>query len=115
MYTGSLDPVSNRAGWTFIREVVDSDANDEPIDLSNCSITFEVRDPECRRTILSGTTDNGKVTVIDTGVFQAAFTAEDMRSLCAKQYEVGCTITNGAEQPAQFIIGELPVLDGVVK
>lgn len=110
MYIGSLSPVSNRAGMTFIREVVDDDT-DEPIDLSDCAILFEVRDgcsPALSASIGSG------VTVLDTGVFQVEFTAAQMKTLCPKSYEVGCIITRSGEEPQQFIIGTLPVLDGVV-
>jgi len=114
MYIGSFDPVSNRAGQEFIFEAID-DETDEPVDLSSADIVLEIRDPASRSTVLSATTANGKVTAIDTGTFRASFSSADMRALCAKQYEVGCTITNGDGGPVQFIIGTLPVLDGVVR
>lgn len=113
MYTGTLDPVSNRAGWTFLRELVDDDTG-EPIDLSACSIVLEVRDRENCRVVVSATTDNGKISIVGLGAFQASFTAQEMRSVCAETYNVGCTIKNGDAEPVQFIIGTLPVLDGVV-
>lgn len=113
MYLGSLPPASNKAGWTFIAEVVDDDT-DELVDLSEASIVFEVREQDGRSTVLSATSDNGKISIVETGVFQAAFTATEMRTLCRKTYEVGCTITNGDEEPTQFIIGTVPVLDGIV-
>ncbi len=113
MYIGTLDPVSNKAGFILVREVIDDDT-EEPIDLSSSSIIFEVRDPKCERTILSATTSNGKITILDTGVFQALFTATEMRTLCDKTYEVGCTIQNGSAEPIQFIIGTLPVIDGII-
>lgn len=112
MYLGSLPPVSNRAGWQFIRDVVDDDT-DEVIDLSAATIVFEVRD-KCGRVVLSATTSNGKATVIDTGTMMISFPATDMKTLCAGTYEVGCTIQNGDAEPQQFLIGTLPVLDGVV-
>ena len=112
MYTGPLPPVSNRAGWTFTAEIYD-DETDELVDLSSSEITFEVRDGN-GSPILSATTDNEKITVVSTGVFQAVFPETDMRTLCSKTYEVGCTVTQSGEEPTQFIIGTLPVLDGIV-
>lgn len=113
MYIGSLDPVSNRAGWTFVREIVDDDT-DEPIDLSDCEIVFEVRRCTDGRALLSATSANGGVTILDTGIFQATFTRAEMASLSAGSYEVGCTVQRDDEETQQFIIGKLPVLDGIV-
>ena len=116
MLTGTLDAVSNKAAWPESLntwEVID-DETEEGLDLSNCVIVFEVRDPHSKTTQLSATIANGKITVIDTGVFKVSFTATDMRTLCFGTYEVGCTITNGSEEPQQYIIGALPVIDGVV-
>lgn len=113
MYIGTLDPVSNKAGWDFVREVLDADT-DEAIDLSACSIVLEVCDQETGTSVLSATTSNGKITILDIGVFQASFTATEMKTLCADTYDVGCTVKNGTAEPQQFIIGKLPVLNGIV-
>ncbi len=113
MYIGTLPPASNRAGLVIVREVVDDDT-DAPIDLSQCAITVEVRNQRNSRVELSATTDNSKVAVTDTGVFQASFTASEMRNLCAGTYDIGCTVKNGSEEPYQFFIGSIPVLDGIV-
>jgi len=113
MYIGTFPPASNRAGLAIVREVVDDDT-DEPIDLSQCSITVEVRNQRDRRIELSATTANGKVAVADTGIFQATFSAAEMRKLCAGTYDIGCTVKNGSEEPYQFFIGSIPVLDGIV-
>src|SRR5262245_37645177 len=77
MYVGALPPISTRAGWTFVREVVDDDT-DEAIDLSDASIVFEVRSQRDGTTVLSATTGNGKITIADTGVFQVEFAAAEM-------------------------------------
>lgn len=112
MYVGALPPASNRASWIREYEVVD-DETGQLVDLTSISITFEVRDPLDGTTVLSATTENGKITVIDTGTFQHNFTRDDMAKLCARSYEVGCTLAD-ADDTVQFIIGTLPVLDGVV-
>lgn len=112
MYLGTLAPASNRAGFSRTFEVIDDDTGDL-IDLSDCEIAFEARDPVSRTTVLSASVGSG-VTVEDTGVFNVAFTAAQMRALCSKTYEVGCTISNADSEPQQIIIGSLPILDGIV-
>lgn len=113
MFIGTLPPVSNRAGFSHPIEVVDDDT-DEKVDLTGCTIVYEIVDPSCNRTMLSATTANEKVSITATGVFQVDFTALEMRQLCAQTYQVGCTISNADSEPQQFIIGTLPVLSGVV-
>ncbi|HZP76567.1 MAG TPA: hypothetical protein VFB45_10525 [Pseudolabrys sp.] len=113
MYLGDLPPASNRAGYAQVFTVIDDDT-DEALDLSAASIVFEIRDPTSFVPILSASTANGKVGVIDRGTFQVTFSAGDMTMLAPDTYDVGCTIANGAADPQQFIIGTLAVLDGVV-
>lgn len=111
MYSGPLLPVSNQADWTYRDETTDEETGD-PVDLTGASITFEVRD-ESNCIVLSGTTANGKVSIVDTGVFEVAFTRAEMQQLSAGTYDVGCVVTiNGVT--SQFLVGALPVLDGVV-
>jgi hypothetical protein len=112
MYVGSLQPASNQADYELTVEAVDDDTG-EDIDLAGASIVFELRDRDSGQTRLSATTGNGKVSILDTGVFRASFARPDMQGLRANLYDVGCILTvNGATR--QFIIGTLPVLDGVV-
>lgn len=112
MYVGALDPVSNRADWRVTREVVDDDT-DELVDLTGAMIAFEVRDQRNSVPTLRASTGDGRITIDDTGTFTVAFSAPDMRQLCAGIYDVGCTITlSGVVY--QFIIGTVTVLDGVV-
>jgi hypothetical protein len=121
MYTGTLEAVSNRQDWQFIRQLIDDDTGD-PVDLTGASIVFEIREqpddqqynvPAWPGATLSATTENGKITIIDTGAFQVWFTPSDMQSLRAGYYDVGCTITaNGLT--TQLMAAELPVVDGIV-
>lgn len=108
----TLPPVSNRAGWTLTRELVDEDTGDA-IDISTASIVVEIRDPFCDTSKLSATTSNGKVTITGTGTFDAVFTVDDMGTLDAYTYKVGGTLTMSGETQQLFIY-DLPVLDGVV-
>lgn len=113
MYTGTLDPVSNRATWIVNYEITDVETGDL-IDLSGVDeITIEIRDPKTQSAILTGTKTGGDIVISDTGVFTWTFSATDMRTLCAKTYEVGCTLTDNSET-VQLMIGTLPVYDGVV-
>jgi len=111
MLTGTLNQVSNRAGFSLQIELLDDDT-DEAVDLSGAMIVFDISDGESP--VLSATTANSKISITDTGVFQVDFTADEMRALCAKTYMVGCTVSNADSEPQQLIIGTLPVLDGIV-
>lgn len=111
MLTGALGPVSNRAGFSMFVELLDDDTGNA-VDLTGASIVFEVSDEGSA--VLSATTDNSKVTVVDTGIFKVEFTSDEMRALYAKTYLVGCTVSNPDSEPQQIIIGSLPVLDGIV-
>ena len=111
MYVGTFPAASNRQSWSHSFEVEDADT-DEDIDLAGAAITFELRDPRNLLTVLSATIGNGKVAI--TGAFfTVSFTLSDMQTLYPLTYEVGCTILVNGET-MQYIIGTLPILDGIV-
>lgn len=112
MYQGTLPPLSNKAGWTFIVEVTDDDTG-EDVDLTGSTIVLELRNPEDNTTSLSATTANGRI-VTSVGFFTGTFTALNMKGLCAKTYDIGCTVSNADSEPQQLIIGTVPILDGIV-
>lgn len=112
MYVGNLSPVSNQEDWKIILEIDDDDTG-LPIDLTGATIVFEVRDPRNRNIILSGATGNGIVTILDIGVFQVLFVRTSMNALPAQNYDLGCILTINGET-RQYIVGTVPVLDGVV-
>jgi len=95
----------------MIVELLDDETGDS-VDLTGATIKFEVSD--CGSPVLSATTDNAKVSIVDTGVFQVDFSASEMGALCAKTYKVGCTVSSDDSEPQQLLIGSLPVLDGIV-
>jgi len=111
-FVGALDPVSNKAGWMADYELDDADTG-EAIDIAGASIVVEARDPATGRIVLSATTSNGLVTIVDTGVFRVNVPARETQRVRAGTYEVGATITLNGES-RQLIIGTLPVMDGVV-
>lgn len=116
MYVGHLKPASNRARYEVAFQVIDADTG-EAIDLTDYSIVLSFRDGRGRSAILTARNDDGiDITDADEGVFTLTFTPTQMRTLCAKQYEVGCTIApdDNEEETEQPIIGTVTVLDGVV-
>lgn len=114
MFTGALNPASNKATWSVLYQFVDSET-DEAIDLSNADeITVQVRDQKSCSPVLSGSLSGGQVALVETGVFQWTFSASQMNALCAKTYDVGCTIEQDG-QTVQILIGTLPVLDGIIR
>lgn len=113
MLTATLSPVSNRADWIDAYGLYDIDTED-PIDVSSATeITVSIRDASSQAIILTATLSDGSVDHIEDGVFQWSFSASSMRNLCAKTYEVGCTIEID-DQTIQLLIGQLPVVDGIV-
>ena len=113
MQIAPLAPVSNRADWIDCYKLID-DETDDPIDLSDATeITIEVRDRDTRRSLFSATLSGGTIEHIETGVFQWAFTLDQMRTLCPKTYDVGLTILKDGIA-TQILIGSLPVYDGIV-
>lgn len=119
MYRGTLDEESNKATWTDDVEVTDEEGT--LIDLTDAVIVLEVRakraiddyDTNITNAILSATTANGKITLQGTGVFRFSFTKSEMNTLCAGTYDIGVTVERDGETD-QVLIGQLPLLDGIV-
>ncbi len=129
LYQATLPPLTNRESWTQIIALTDADTGD-PVDLTGATIQFEVRPARHHHNtsgyggfyggdgvgdgpILSATTANGAITVLDTGVFQAYFSETQMRGLRPGTYDVGCTISRDVDT-RQVLVGHLPILNGVV-
>ncbi len=112
---GSLQPVSNRATWTESVQVY-NDEDGQPFDISNATdIELQVRDPACCAAVLTATKSGGSIVLEpSTGVFTFTFSKDQMGSLCAKTYDVGCVATVNGET-IQLVIGTLPVLEGVAR
>lgn len=114
MLTGTLAPASNKATWIESYGLVDDDT-DDPIDISDATeIEIQVCDPKTGCTKLTGTLTGGEIVHVETGVFQWTFSSTLMKTLCTGTYDVGCIITKDAED-VQLLIGQLPVLDGIIR
>ena len=111
-FNGTLDPVSTRAGWTQLFEIVDQDTG-EPVDLTGASIVVEVRHPHRGAVVLSATSANGKVSLVDVGTIQLSIAPAETQCLAPGSYDVGATIALNGET-RQLIIGSLPIVDGIV-
>ena len=101
-----LAPISNRADWTSSYEVVD-DMDGTDVDLSSAIIIFAINDPYDCDNQTKGTID-----IPELGFFNVSFTRDQLKELNGT-YDVGCTIEI-ANVTTQFIVGRLPILDGVV-
>lgn len=115
MFTGPLDPVSNRATWTEQVRAIDTETG-EAMSLTDAQeITVEIRRQRDCRPSLSASLTGATVSLIDSDLaFEFTFTADQMRTLCAGTYDIGCTVKINDETD-QLIIGTLPVLDGIVR
>ena len=112
MFLGTLDPASTRADWELVVAFTDADTG-EPLDLTGAAVLVEARDRLSGGVVLSASSGNGKVSVPDAGTIRIAVAAADMRALRADVYDIGgVLVLNGVTR--QFVIGLLPVLDGVV-
>jgi hypothetical protein len=114
MYEAKFAPVSNRADWFGTIELVDDDTNEILSDLTGMTVLLEVRAREPRCRILTATTEDGHIELIDGGIIQWHFTADEMRRLSPGSYEIGLTITRD-DIIEQELVGSLPIIDGIVR
>ena len=128
MYRISIPAKSNRASWVFTGLV--TDLEDNPIDLTNCALVFQIRSPRegaqgyghfggfsdnYPGASLMASTANGKITIVALGTFRCFFSLQDMRGLCPGTYDTGLTVTSvDGTQTVQLAIGPLAIVDGVV-
>jgi hypothetical protein len=110
MYQGSLAPVSRREDWIVSSPLID-ETGDE-ITLTGATIKVFVCTEGCPdNALLSGSTDDGKVTLPTTTSFQWQFTPTDMGKLCAGTYEVYLRVTISGVT-TQILAASLPVTEG---
>lgn len=110
MYTGSLGTLSNREDYDQDFQAFDD--TDTALDLTGATIVFEFRDKQTKASALEASTANGKITIVTT-TFTVALSPTDTRTLCAKDYDLGCTLLlNGVT--TQLFAGTISVIDGIV-
>jgi hypothetical protein len=87
MYTGALSPISNREDWIETSPLIDDDGTE--ITLTDATLEMWVCRQGCpQNPLLSGSTDDGKITLPTSTSFKWWFTPDDMSVLCADTYDV---------------------------
>jgi hypothetical protein len=111
MYLIQFPQQSNRASWPFV--VLMTDLQDVPIDITGYSLVFSICKNGCP--LLTASTDEGNLTILDVGTFRWNFTVQQMSSLCRGTYDTGLTLTTpDGSQTVQLSVGPLPIIDGNV-
>lgn len=116
MYTGILEPITNRQTWSDTFQVVDDSG--VAVNLAAATIGVYVRDQrakDCTTFVLQGTTADGHVTLPNggtDGIFKWTFTDTEARKLCPVTHDVSIYITiSGVVTP--FVLATIAVLNGV--
>lgn len=114
MYDKNIPRASNRADWIETIEITDGDTG-QLIDLEEASLLLEVRHQQTRcEPILSASTSNGKITVIELGRAQFVFPRSEMLCVCPSTYDVGLTVERDGITE-QLIIATVAIVDGIVR
>jgi hypothetical protein len=110
MYQGALSPISNREDWIVSSPLIDDDGSE--ITLTDATLEMWVCRQGCPQTaLLSGSTDDGKITLLDTTNFQWAFTPNDMSVFCAGTYDVYFRATVDGIT-SQILAATIPIVEG---
>jgi hypothetical protein len=112
MFSGSLAPVTNADDWIDSFELTDAETGDL-IDISGATeIEINVRERKSLANVLSGSLTGGEITRPETGVFQVAFSADDMGALDAGTYDVIVRIVIDSISTPLIAKGSIEVMNG---
>lgn len=110
MYTGSLGSVSNREDWIVSINLIGDDGTQ--FDLTGAEIVTYVCKPGCPNSpLLSGSIDDGVITLSDNYTMQWFFDDATMKNLCPAQYDVFCRVTLD-DITTQLLSASIAVVDG---
>lgn len=109
LYRGTFPEISNRADWITEIEIV-NDETETPIDILTATFIVEIQDVGFTPKLIA-TTENGKVTLPDTGIFRFTFSAEEMAALSEGNYYIGIRMTLDSVR-YQLIVAEVPIVEG---
>ena len=117
-YTGHIAAASNRADLLFQVVLIDPKTNDN-VDFTGATITVALRPVSGGNNyapgpILTGTNQDGHITIIGPGNFTVKFSRSEMTQLRAGDYDIGITVLLNDGITYQLFAGQLPVVDGVV-
>lgn len=103
---------TNNADWKTQFQFTDAETGDL-IDFTGASIEIDVKDFDgCKR--ISASTDNGKIAIISTGIFELDIPASEMQCLCPGSYQIGGVYSLNNETVSLFT-GALSIVSGVAR
>jgi hypothetical protein len=121
MFIANFPAITTASDWSDAVQITDSETG-EPVDLTGCTIVVSVARRRKssgnwwfgNRPLLTATTDDGSVTIVDLGIFAVTFPVATRGGvLTPGVYEVGATISQSGEV-IQLLLGTISVLDGIV-
>jgi hypothetical protein len=105
-----LSAATNNADWKTQFQFTDADSG-ELIDFTGAMIEIEVKDFDGSQKI-EATTDNGKIVIQSTGIFELDIPASEMANLRPGSYKIGGRYVLSGETVSLFT-GTISVIDGV--
>lgn len=103
---------TNNADWKTQFQFTDADTGDL-IDFTGATIEVAVRDFDgCQK--IEATTENGMITIQDTGTFEVNVPASTMAGLCPGTYQIGGVYSLNDETISLFT-GSLAIISGVAR
>lgn len=114
MYQGAIETISNRADWIGDIELIDDDTGEVITDLTGVDVRIAVRPKGSCYPVLTGSIDDGIVSIVGSGVIEWHFSAAQMTAVCAGTYDVGITVSRD-DITEQELVASVPIIDGVVR
>lgn len=99
----------NQVSWLFTGGIKDATTNAD-LDLSIYTWTLEILEQDSTCVRLTASTQNGKFTTPELGIFQFSFTVDEMKTLCPGSYPIRLTMALGTDSIG-LSVGALPVVD----
>lgn len=101
---------SNKEDWQIQFSATDEDTGDDIV-FTGAVVNFKLKDAGgCTR--LEASTSAGTITLVDPLVVEINFTDEQMKTLCAGSYPIGCVYELNSVT-AQLFSGTASIYDGV--
>lgn len=110
MLQARLDPISTYSDWIISILLRDSETGDH-LDLTGCSVELGVRKTGDQSVTTVATTSGGEITFPDTGYIHAQILYGDY-AFDIGEYDVRLKLSRDGFTES-FIIGTLPVIDGM--